>query len=68
MVLTATRDQALAFLESYPKEFLRQLSESLKEVAESPPGKRRKGLPAPGIELKLLSRKTGCASGHRLVS
>lgn len=57
--LTANSDQALAFLESYPREFLRQLSESLKEVADSPPGKRRKGRPVPGIELTLLNRKTG---------
>lgn len=58
-MLTATSEQALAFLESYPTDFLRQLSGSLKEVADAPPGKRRKGRPVPGIELMLQSRRTG---------
>lgn len=58
--LTTRSEQALAFLESYPREFLQQLSESLHEVAEAPgAGRRRRGRPVPGIELSVLSRKTG---------
>lgn len=57
--LTARSEQALAFLESYPRDFLQQLTDSLREVSEAPTGKRRKGRPVPGIELGLVSRKTG---------
>lgn len=57
--LTAFSEQALAFLESYPHDFLRQLSDSLKEIVEMPSGKQRKARPTTGIDLALLSRKTG---------